>query len=140
MCRLRDITLDRLHRASLALMEALVAAHSGLRWLVLVGLVAVAVWGLIGRERNQPVWVRIVGGLFSLQVLLGVILYVLNQGWEQGGFIAIWHPIAMGAAIAVFQIGAGRSKQGGNPKTHGIATVVSLALILGGIPWFRGIF
>ncbi|MPZ51671.1 MAG: hypothetical protein GEU79_02885 [Acidimicrobiia bacterium] len=119
-------------------MEALVAAHSGIRWLVIVGLLVVLLWAFAGKQRHQPTWVRIVGGLFSLQVLLGIVLYVINEGWSQGGFIAIWHPIGMIAALAAFQIGTGRSRSESNPRMLGIATLISIVLVLAAVPWPRG--
>lgn len=120
-------------------MEIVLAAHSGLRWLVLLGLIAVAVWGLgRGREEAVPSWVRIVAGLFGLQILLGVVLYVLVPGWEFGSFIAIWHPLAMIAALGVFQVGIARAARELSPRTLGMFTIVSLVLILAAIPWERG--
>ncbi len=121
-------------------MDALVSTHSGIRWLVLLGLIAVLLWSFVGRDRHQPTWVRIVAGLFSLQVLIGIVLFAVNRGWEQGGFIAIWHPLAMLAALTVFQIGTARSRQQANPRLLGIATAISLLLVLSGIPWDRGMF
>ena len=120
-------------------MQALVAAHSGLRWLVLAGLVAVAVWAL-GRGREAvPGWVAWVRILFIVQVLLGAVLYVANSGWEQGAFIAAWHPVAMVAALGAFEAGSGRARRTDTPRTLGVFTVVSIVLVLAAIPWGRGL-
>jgi hypothetical protein len=85
-------------------------------------------------------WLQIVGGLFGLQVALGLIIYIVNQGWEMGGFIAYWHPIGMIAAIGIFHAGLGRGrKQGGGAgwRTIGLMTLLSLILVLAAIPWQR---
>ncbi len=120
-------------------MDALVAAHSGIRWLVLLGLVAVIAWAFSGRRDGVPTWVRIVGGVFALQVVLGLVLYVANEGWEQGPFLAFWHPLAMVAALGVFQVGTARAGRGDQPgSVLGTFTLVSLVLVLAGIPWSRG--
>lgn len=120
-------------------MDALVAAHSGLRWLVLLGLVAVVAWVFTGTRSGVPTWVRVVGGLFALQWVLGVVLYVMNEGWSQGPFLALWHPLAMTAGLAVFQVGTARAGRGEGPdRVLGIATAAAVVLVLAGIPWFRG--
>lgn len=120
-------------------MEALVAAHSGIRWLVLLGMIAVVVWGFTGARTAVAGWVRGVGGLFALQVVLGLVLYVANSGWEQGGFIAFWHPLAMIAALGVFQAGTARAGRDERPGwILGTFTLVALVLVLAGIPWARG--
>lgn len=120
-------------------MDVVLAAHSGLRWLVLLGLVAVAAWAFTGAREGVPAWVRIVGGVFALQVVLGLVLYVGNEGWSQGPFLAMWHPVAMLGALGVFQVGTARAGRGdGPPNALGLFTLASLVLVLAGIPWFRG--
>ncbi|MBY5161118.1 hypothetical protein [Salsipaludibacter albus] len=119
-------------------MDVVLAAHSGLRWLVLAGLVAVIAWAFTGDRSGVPTWVRVVGGIFALQVVLGLVLYVADQGWEQGPFLAMWHPVAMIAALGVFQVGTARAGRGeGPPRVLGLFTLVALVLVLAGIPWFR---
>lgn len=120
-------------------MDALLAAHDGLRWLVLLGLIAVVAWAFTGARSGVPTWVRIVGGLFVLQVLIGLVLYVANSGWSQGPFIAFWHPVAMVGALGVFEVGTARAGRGEGPeRILGMASAASLVLVLAGIPWFRG--
>lgn len=120
-------------------MDIVLEAHSGLRWLVLVGLAAVAIWAL-GRGRQPvPPWPRWVGYVFILQVALGLILWVANQGWAMGWFIAWWHPIAMIAALGAFQVGMARASREERPRTLGLFTIVSILLIVLAIPWQRGL-
>ncbi|HJR92128.1 MAG TPA: hypothetical protein VJ938_06790 [Acidimicrobiia bacterium] len=124
-------------------MDAVVAAHSGIRWLVLVALVATVVVGFMRSSREESPtdrWLTWVGVLFGIQVLLGVILYIFNQGWDQGGFIAVYHPIGMILAIAIFNMGTGRGRKTGGGagwRTIAIMTLVSLVLVLAAIPWQR---
>lgn len=120
-------------------MDVLLSAHSGLRWLVLLGLVAVVAWALTGTREGVPVWVRGIGGLLALQVVIGLVLFVANEGWSMGPFLGMWHPLAMIAALGVFQVGTARAGRGeGPPRILGLATLASLVLVLAGIPWFRG--
>ncbi len=120
-------------------MDAVLAAHSGLRWLVLLGLVAVAAWAFSAARDGVPAWVRVVGGVFALQVVLGLVLYVGNEGWTEGPFLAMWHPVAMVGALGAFQVGTARAGRGDGPgNALGLFTLVSLVLVLAGIPWFRG--
>lgn len=119
-------------------MDVVLAAHSGLRWLVLAGLVAVLAWAFTGQREGVAAWVRVVGGLFTLQVVLGLVLYVANSAWEFGPFLAFWHPIAMVAALGVFQVGTARAGRGEGPSNVlGLATLAALVLVVAGIPWFR---
>lgn len=125
-------------------MDTLVAAHSGLRWLVLIALLTVVVVGFIRSSSGSPVdrWVQFVAILFDIQVTIGIILYFVNAGWDQGGFIGIFHPLAMVAAIAVFHVGLGRARRqegGGGWRTVAIMTLLSLVLVLAGVPWQRGL-
>ena len=124
-------------------MDILVSAHSGIRWLVLVALVATAVIAFMRASQDRPTteaWLPWVAGLFDLQVLLGLILYIFNQGWDEEGFIAYFHPIGMILAVAVFHMGLGRGRKvggGAGWRTIGIMTLVSLVLVLAAIPWQR---
>lgn len=117
----------------------LVQAHSGLRWLVLAAVVATAVWAL-GRGREPlPSWPAGVSWLVRLQVVLGVVLYVVNQGWDQGWFMAIVHPLAMIAALGLFEVGVARAKRSGRPRVLGGFAVASLVAMVLAVPWQRGL-
>lgn len=125
-------------------MELLVEAHSGIRYLVLLGLIATVVVGFMrSSSADSPMdpWLQWVAIAFDLQVTIGIILYFVNQGWEQGGFIGVFHPLAMLSAIAVFHIGLSRGRrQGGGAgwRTVALMTLLSLVLVVAGIPWQRG--
>ena len=122
-------------------MDILVEAHSGLRWLVLLALIATAVVGFMrasSADSPEDRWLMWVAILFDVQVTIGIILYFINQGWDQGGIIPIIHPLAMLAAVAVFHIGLSRGRREGGGqgwRTIGLMSVISLVVVLAAIPW-----
>lgn len=124
-------------------MNILIEAHSGIRWLVLLGLLAAVVVGFArSRQESSPddKWLTWLGILFDIQAAIGLILYFANQGWDQGGFIAVFHPIGMVAAVAVYHIGLGRGRKTGGGagwRTIAIGSLVSLVLVIAAIPWQR---
>lgn len=126
-------------------MDTLVAAHSGLRWLVLIALLGVVVVGFMRSSAEaSPTdrWLQWVAILFDIQVTIGIILYFVNAGWDEGGFIAVFHPLAMLAAIAVFHIGLSRGRRqtgGAGWRTVALMTLLSLVLVVAGVPWQRGL-
>lgn len=122
-------------------MDILVEAHSGLRWLVLLALIATAVVGFMrasSADSPDDRWLMWVSILFDVQVTIGIILYFANQGWEGEGVIPVIHPLAMLAAVAVLHIGLARGRREGGGagwRTIGIMTAVALVLVLAAIPW-----
>lgn len=120
-------------------MDILVEAHSGIRWLVLAGLLATVVVGFAGpkRELKDP-WLRAVTIAFDIQVALGILLYVVNRGWAQGSFIAVVHPIGMIVALGIFHAGLSRGRRIGGSKgwrVLAITALASLAVVIAAIPW-----
>ena len=124
-------------------METIVDIHSWIRWLVMLGLVAGVGLGISRHLKGDP-WAP---GTFSaaviafdIQVLLGVILYLGNEGWEEGVFIAVFHPIFMVAALAVAHVGISfaRRREAEDPnRIIGYAFFVSVVLVIAGVPWDR---
>jgi hypothetical protein len=124
-------------------MDILVEAHSGIRWLVLLAMLAAIV--LAARNLRAETWT---GGaikpfvwssiLFDIQVALGLILYVGNSGWDQRGFIAYFHPVIMIAALGVWHAFIARARKNDAPSSYRIlliGAVLALALVVAGIPW-----
>lgn len=130
----------------------LVHAHSGLRWIVLVLLIAavftaLSKWQSRGSytEGNRKLY------LFTLiavhtQFLLGLILLFMSPKVNFSllsdkfyRFFSIEHTVGMLAAIVLITIGYSRSKRAdGATAKHrlvGIFFVVALVLILASIPW-----
>lgn len=122
-------------------MDILVEAHSGIRWLVLLALLAVAVVGFIrasSTDSPDDRWLLWTSILFDVQVTIGIILYLANRGWEQEGVIPVIHPLAMLAAVAVFHIGLARGRREGGGRgwrTVAVMTMASLVIVLAAIPW-----
>lgn len=132
--------------------SGIVHAHSGLRWLVLVLLVA-AVFTALGRwqgrnsftEGNRKLY------LFTLiavhtQFLLGLILLFISpkvnfsmMSDKLYRFFSVEHTTGMLIAIVLITIGYSRSKRAdSDTKKHrlvGIFFGVGLLLILASIPW-----
>ncbi len=121
-------------------MNILVETHSGLRWLLLVGLIAIVVIGLTKWSKESghpPVLVRVTSVLLDVQVLIGIILLIGNQRWDDT-FYSITHTGLMLAAAALFKIGRIRSRRDQQPaqgRKLTVVTLVTLALILLAIPW-----
>jgi FtsH-binding integral membrane protein len=97
--------------------EALVHVHSIVRWFVIVGLIATVVAGATLWARKET-WsngysrmVAVVVGLFDLQVLLGILVWVANKGWNLDFFLAYLHPLGMIAAAVIAHIAAARLKR-----------------------------
>lgn len=124
-------------------MDILIEAHSGLRWLVLGALIAVIVVGFLRSgtpDSPDDRWLSWVMILFDVQVTIGLILYLFNQGWEQGGFIAVFHPLAMLAALGAFHVGIAQGRRlggGAGWRRTALLTLASLVLVIAGIPWHR---
>lgn len=115
-------------------MDFLLETHSGLRWLVLAALIAMLVIGLAGWNRDSshhPLLVRVSSIMLDVQVLLGIILLIVNQTWDD-----LFHPIVMLIAASVFKVGKIRTSKVEEPikgKRLTVVTILTLVLILVGI-------
>ncbi len=125
-------------------MDLLVDIHSFLRWIVLIDIGFAAGYGLVvaGRaEQWNAMLYSITVMVVDIQVTLDIVLYLFNEGWQQGFFIAVLHPLFMLAALAVAHIGMRRARKtdvvATSYRTVSVALVVSLVLIVLGIPWER---
>ncbi len=124
-------------------METLVTVHSVLRWLVLAALLGGATYALVGGARedhfsDRPfVFLAIV---VDVQVAIGIALYLLGDGFRQGFFIAVIHPLAMLVALAAVHIGVSRARGHGGLgafRTVGASWLFALVVVALGIPWQR---
>ena len=130
----------------------LVHAHSGLRWVALVLLLAAVVTAISKwqsrsgyTDGNRKLY------LFTLisvhtQLILGLILLVISPKVDFSKlseklyrFYSIEHTVGMLLAIALITVGYSRSKRASDATTKqrlvGIFYGVSLLLILASIPW-----
>ena len=118
-------------------MNALFAAHSGLRYLVLLAGLVAAVFFAVGLAQKRPVTraVRVMGAVFSglldLQVLLGLVLVLMGRYYPA----LIGHIVMMLAAVAVVHILLVKNRKRPQPgyALPLVAVVLGLALIAGGI-------
>lgn len=123
--------------------DTLVDIHDWIRWIVLLGLVSGVGLGISRHSKAepwQPGYFRATVAAFDIQILIGIILYFGNEGWDQGIFIAVFHPIFMFAALGVSHSGIvyARRKADEEPnKVMGYAFFVALALVIAGVPWQR---
>jgi uncharacterized membrane protein YphA (DoxX/SURF4 family) len=119
-------------------MDALFAAHSGIRYLVLfAGLVAL-VWfaygTLAGRPfvRPSPAFLTGFIGLLDVQILLGIALVIGGRRPP-----AVWgHLAVMLTAAVVVHVLAARHKRRPRPASHRLpllAVAITLALVVVGI-------
>ena len=118
-------------------MNALFAAHSGLRYLVLLaGLVAVVYFALgLAQKRPYTRAVRTVGAIFSglmdLQILLGLILVAMGRYYPQ----LIGHIVLMVLAAVVVHVLLARNRKRPQPgyALPLAGVVLGLALLVAGI-------
>ena len=118
-------------------MNALFAAHSGLRYLVLLaGLVAVIYFALgLLQKRPYTRAVRTVGaifgGLLDLQIVLGIILVAMGRYYPQ----LIGHIVLMVLAAVVVHVALARNRKRAQPgyALPLVGVVVGLVLLVAGI-------
>ena len=114
-------------------MDIIIDIHSWLRWLVLLALIGGAGIGFVRNGRGEP-WQE---GFFSLavividvQVLLGIIIWVFNSGWDAGFFFAVLHPLLMLGALAIAHIGLVRARRRNDTRSNLIvAWAFTLSLV-----------
>ena len=131
-------------------MQALISAHSGLRWIALLMLL-LAIFNAF-TSKNYEKKHRLVN-LFTMitfhtQLLLGLILYFSSdkvkfvEGWmkiAQYRFYGMEHLAGMLLAIIAITIGHSKSKKGADAtakfKAIKVWYVLALILVLAFIPW-----
>lgn len=140
-------------------MEALIAAHSGLRWIVLLLLIVTAIKaisGTLGKKTYLPMDKKLASFtvmFFHLQVVIGFILFFANKWHLQFGamsdkyirFFTVEHSLGMLLAAVLLTIGSAKAKRADSDlkkhKTVAWMFTISLILVLASIPWpFREMF
>lgn len=141
--------------------SALLHAHSGLRWLVLLLVAAVLIKSLIGLfgsgeySKFDKILKAAFVGFMDIQLILGIILYfispIVKQAREAGfgtmmaekelRFWGMEHLVIMILAVAAAHIGSTITKKAEDSSVkfrfQAIFFGVSLLLMLFGIPWDR---
>lgn len=140
-------------------MEALVAAHSGLRWIVLLLLIVTAVkaiGGVMGKKTYLNADRKLASFtvmFFHLQVVLGFVLFFANNWHQLMGqmkdpairFFTVEHSLGMLLAAVLLTIGSAKAKRASSDekkfKTIAWMFTISLLIVLACIPWpFREMF
>ena len=116
--------------------DFLLQAHSGWRWIVLILIVITAIKALIGWLGNQN-WSKLDTRLLLftrialyIQVVLGLLLYILLQLWTNMRFTGE-HVIIALLAVGAVEFGAARARKSSGSKMYMFAFIgCALALIL----------
>jgi cytochrome c biogenesis factor len=141
---------------------ALLHTHNALRWIVLVaGLLAIvrALQGLKGDRPYAPT--RRIGVLFMVslhvQLLIGLLLFVVSPYVQSAmadmkatmadaptRFFIAEHPTLMVIAVVVMTVGSIVAKSAADDAARHrkllVFSVVTMLLLLAGIPWQRPLF
>lgn len=116
----------------------LIAAHGLMRWIVLIGAVAALAGARLAGDRGLDGWGGRAGLFYTValdvQVLIGLLIWVLEPGWRLNAFFAYVHPATMVLALLVAHFGRARQKRA-VPASGFWAFAASLALVVAGIPW-----
>ncbi|MBP2019620.1 hypothetical protein J2Z79_003062 [Symbiobacterium terraclitae] len=119
-------------------MYVLVMLHSIVRWLVLAGALLALVGARVTGDSGRDGWGAKAGFLYTVlldvQVLIGLIIWVLESGWKLNAFFAYVHPVAMLLALVIAHFGRTQQKKT-VPAAGFWPFLVSLALVVAGIPW-----
>ena len=135
------------------MMNGLLHAHSGLRWIILIGLiitVITSIQGLTGQkeftDKNRKL--SLIGFIGShIQLLIGLSLMFMSSKvnvermmkTDVLRFFTLEHPFAMVIAIVLITLGYMKAKRGSDSrskfKSLAVYYGIALLIILISIPW-----
>ena len=134
-------------------MKGLIAAHSGMRWIVLI-LILAAIFNAIAAKRSgkyekKDKMLNLFAMVFlHIQLLLGIVLYFMSDkvtfaaGWMKNAitrFCGMEHILIMLIAVTLITIGRKKAEKASlAANKHGAIIkfyIIGLILILAGIPW-----
>ena len=111
--------------------------------MVLLALLAGAVVGIY-RARTGAAWES---GLFQIgvialdvQVLIGIVIWIVDDAWSETFFYKIIHPGVMLVALAVAHVGLVLAKRRDDDRSNmltGGSFILALVMITAAIPWDR---
>lgn len=124
----------------------LVTIHSVFRWVVLaaglgaIALAAMSAWG------GRP-WDALSDRLsllftisMDVQLLIGIVLWVLERRWTGDPILSFLHPLAMVAAVGLAHVGRRRADRATTAPNKGTQAVLffvlSLVVVLAAIPLY----
>lgn len=124
-------------------METLVTVHSWVRWVVLVALLFGVAIGFY-RYRSGAEWesgpFQIGLMAVDIQVAIGIVIWIFDDGWSETFFFKYLHPAFMLAALAIAHLGLIMARRRNETRSYlfiGGTYLLSLLLIVGAIPWDR---
>lgn len=143
----------KLHTNLTTMYNGLLHAHSGLRWVVLILLIA-AIYNAFSKKRSAS-WttkdkkITLFAMIFThIQLVIGLVLYFISpkvvlSGETMGNdvlrFYAVEHVSLMLVAIALITVGYSKAKRAkSDTKKFGAVAkfyLIGLILILASIPW-----
>ncbi len=129
-------------------MEFLVDIHSWYRWVVLAVLLSGGVLG-VAKFIRDVAWsdgaerpFTLVTIIFDLQLAIGIVLWIANEGWNQDFFIQVIHPIGMLLAAALAHVLVSRAGKLAETRGYLLAgggLLAALAVVALSVPryaWF----
>ncbi len=125
--------------------EILVTIHNIWRWVVLIAAVAAIVLAALAATGSRP-WdatsdsfALIFTVAMDIQVLVGIIVWLLEQRWSGDAYLGYIHPVLMLGAVALAHIGRTRADKAEGPtakgRTAALFFIASLVVVLIAIPF-----
>lgn len=121
----------------MSILEILIRAHSGLRWLVLLAIVvgifgwARGWWGAAQYQKQRRVWGMVYSVLLDVQLVLGLLIFFMLPAWPN-----LWHPLSMILAVGSAHVGTILGRQPPErvqPHWPVLAYTLSYLLVLFGL-------
>ncbi|MBY6275408.1 hypothetical protein [Symbiobacterium thermophilum] len=115
----------------------LIMAHNVMRWAILVAAVATLAGALAAGKKAADGWAGRAAQAYTValdvQVLIGLVIWLLRSGWNHDAFLAFIHPGTMILAMLVAHFGRTLQKRS-VPVGGFVAFLVSLVLVIAAIP------
>lgn len=132
--------------------SALTHSHSGIRYLVIIGFISLLIHSFMNYSKDDysnklHKHAKVVAYLFYLNVLIGVALHFISIKVLIGPeamkdsflrFFTLEHPFMILISLSALKIGsfrASRINSGRSNRILAYATLISLLILLAGIPW-----
>jgi hypothetical protein len=134
------------------MLNGLIHAHSGLRWILLFALVF-AIFNAFSKKKSgtfepKDKMISLFAFILShIQLLLGIVLFVMEERWSGFSnmkvavmrFFAVEHTLGMLIAIILITVGYSKSKKATTDSKKfgkiGVFYLIALILIIVSIPW-----
>ncbi len=134
------------------MLNGLIHAHSGLRWLLLFALVY-AIFNAFSKKKNgrfeaKDKMISLFAFILThVQLLIGLLLYLLEKRWTgfshmkdaYSRFFAVEHTLGMLIAIVLITLGYIQSKKATTDSKKfgkiGVYYLIALIIIIASIPW-----